>query len=233
MDSIASTRPAEALASFDRGPSATEFAYRSLRAAILSLSLPPRTVISRGTLAAELGVSQTPVREALIRLQEETLIEVVPHSATRVARIDLDNARQAHFLRLSVELEAVRVVAARQDDTAAALEDEIGRQRALLAQGDAAGFAAADTAFHGLLYNAGGVAGLWELIRSRSGHLDRLRRLHLPSPGKGEMILREHGAIAAAIRQHAPEAAAQALRRHLSHTFGELDSVRAVHPDYF
>ena len=85
--------------------SAAEIAYDQLRQAVITLALPPGTILSRADLAARLGVSQTPVREALIRLQEEGLIDVVPHSATRVARIDLASARETSFLRLSVEVE--------------------------------------------------------------------------------------------------------------------------------
>lgn len=214
--------------------SAAEVAYDQLRQAVITLALPPGTILSRTALAARLGVSQTPVREALIRLQEEGLIDVVPHSATRVAKIDLASARETHFLRLAVEVEIVRRLAA--DPTpalAGALRAEIARLRELQAQGDHAGFAAADEAFHGLLHAAAGVPGLRELVRSRSGHLDRLRRLHLPSPGKAEQIVADHAAVAEAIIGRALEAAERHLRQHLSGTFAEIERIRAETPAYF
>lgn len=214
--------------------SAAEIAYAQLRQAVITLALPPGTVLSRADLAARLGVSQTPVREALIRLQEEGLIEVVPHSATRVARIDLASAREASFLRLSVEVEIVRRLAAVPTPAlAASLRAEIARMRELHAQGDQEGVAAADEAFHSLLHAAAGVPALRELIRSRSGHLDRLRRIHLPAPGKAERILREHEAVAEAIIGRDAEAAERGLRDHLSHTFAELERIRAARPDWF
>ncbi|MCB4820778.1 GntR family transcriptional regulator [Roseicella aerolata] len=214
--------------------SAAEIAYDQLRQAVITLALPPGTVLSRAALAARLGVSQTPVREALIRLQEEGLIEVVPHSATRVAKIDLDSAREANFLRLSIEVEIVRrLAAAPAPALAATLRAEIARLRELHAQGDQEGFAAADEAFHGLLYAAAGVPGLRELIRSRSGHLDRLRRLHLPSPGKAEQIIADHAAVAEAIIARAPEEAERHLRHHLSDTFAQIDRIRTESPGYF
>jgi DNA-binding GntR family transcriptional regulator len=214
--------------------SAAEIAYDQLRQAVITLALPPGTVLSRAALAARLGVSQTPVREALIRLQEEGLIDVVPHSATRVAKIDLASAREASFLRLSIEIEIVRRLAeAPTPALAAALRAEIARLRELHAQGDQEGFAAADEAFHGLLYAAAGVPGLRELIRSRSGHLDRLRRLHLPSPGKAEQIVADHTAVAEAIIARTPELAERHLRQHLSGTFAEIERIRSEAPDYF
>ena len=214
--------------------SAAEIAYERLREAVITLALPPGTVLSRSELAARLGVSQTPVREALIRLQEEGLIDVVPHSATRVARIDLASARETNFLRLAIELEIIRRLAARPNAAlAAGLRAEIARLRELHAQGEQTGFAAADEAFHGLLYAAAGVPGLRELIRSRSGHLDRLRRLHLPSPGKAEQIIADHAALAEAIIAGQPDAAERHLRQHLSGTFAEIDRIRAEAPGYF
>lgn len=214
--------------------SAADIAYDRLRDAVITLALPPGTVLSRGELAARLGVSQTPVREALIRLEEEGLIAVVPHSATRVAKIDLEHAREANFLRLAVEVEIVRRLAAGPAPAlAAGLRAETARLRELHAQGQHAAFAAADEAFHGLLYAAAGVPGLRELIRSRSGHLDRLRRLHLPSPGKAEQILADHEALAAAIIAGAPAEAEAGLRRHLSGTFAQIERICAEFPEYF
>ncbi|WP_270934303.1 GntR family transcriptional regulator, partial [Falsiroseomonas oryzae] len=160
MTSLPSAPPApaepELQAISPLGPrrSAAEVAYERLREALISLALPPGAVIARGALAQRLGISQTPVREALIRLQAEQLIEVVPHSATRVSRIDLAGAREAHFLRLALELEIVRRLAAGATVPAEALRAELARMRALLAAGDQAGFAKADEAFHAALYAA-------------------------------------------------------------------------------
>ena len=214
--------------------SAADHAYDRLRDAVITLALPPGTLLSRAALADRLGVSQTPVREALIRLQAEGLIEVVPHAATRVARIDLDSAREALFLRLALELEIVRrLAAAPAAGLAPTLRAEVARLGALLVQGDQDGFAAADDGFHAILYAAAGVPGLWTLMRRRSGHLDRLRRLDLPSPGKGRRVLDDHAAVADAIIAGAPAAAEAALRRHLSGTVADIDRIRAASPGYF
>lgn len=218
----------------DRRLSAAELAYQRLRGAILSLAMPPGTQILRAEIAAQLQVSQTPVREALIRLQEEGLIEVVPHSATKVARIDLDGARQAHFLRLAVELEMARGLAADLPPALrASLPAHLRRQEGLLALGDHAGFIAADGAFHAALYGAARIEALWHLIQTRSGHLDRLRRLHLPVAGKAEAILAAHRALAEALLAADPARAQAVLRAHLSDTFASIDAMRAAQPDYF
>ncbi|MCW8088397.1 GntR family transcriptional regulator [Roseococcus sp. MDT2-1-1] len=213
--------------------SAAELVYRRLRSAILSLALPPGATLARAELAARLGLSQTPVREALLRLHEEGLVEVVPQSATRVARIDLDAARQAHFLRLAVEVELVRRLAQEGAALAQILPKELERQRALLEGGDEAGFSDADADFHAALYEAGGVEGLWHLVRSRTGNLDRLRRLHLPAPGKAEAILAEHCALAEAILGGRALEAEDRLRGHMSGTFAQVEDIRRAYPEYF
>ncbi|WP_419897298.1 GntR family transcriptional regulator [Roseomonas sp. USHLN139] len=234
-DPAGPARPEDALPSFGRRPSAAEFAYESLREAVISLALPPGAALSRAALAARFGTSQTPVREAIIRLQAEGLVEVVPQSATRVARIDLASAREASFLRLALELEIVRRLAAAPEapELAATLRQELARMRDRLAAGDPPGFTAADEAFHAALYAAAGVPRLHELVRSRSGHLDRLRRLHLPSPGKAEAVMRQHEALAETILGGDPAAAAAHLQQHLSGTFAEVERIRGAFPAFF
>ena len=76
------------------------------------------------------------------------------------------------------------------------------------------------------------MSGLWALIRSRSGHLDRLRRLHLPVPGKAQSILDDHARILDAIAAGDADAAQETLRRHLSGTLAQVDEIRAKFPDY-
>jgi DNA-binding GntR family transcriptional regulator len=215
-------------------PSASEAAYLALRRAIVSLELPPGARLSRQELATSLGVSQTPVREALIRLGEEGLVEVVPQSATRVARIDLHQCREVAFLRLAVECEVVQRLAAKGDaELAAQMEADHARMREQLAAGDMAAFSAGDAAFHASLHEAAGVGGLRALVVSRSGHLDRLRGLHLPQPGKPEAILSQHAAVIVALARGDADAAEAAMRAHLSGSLAEAPRLRERFPGYF
>ncbi|MFC3127411.1 GntR family transcriptional regulator [Pseudoroseomonas globiformis] len=214
--------------------SAADFAYGALRRAIIDLELAPGMPLSRAELAQRLGLSQTPVREALIRLEGEGLVEVVPSASTRVSLIDLDTAREALFLRRAVEAEVVREVARQpREALGRQLRTSLERQAGLLAEQDHRGLTEADTEFHGLFHEAAGMAGLWTMIGGRSGHLDRLRRLHLPSPGKGTAILREHGALAAAILAGDAAGAEATLRAHLADTLSRVTDIVALHPAFF
>src|SRR5687767_7668084 len=93
----------------DRSRQAAPQVFDHLREQILSLELAPGTVLSRAELADAFGLSQTPIRDALIRLAEEGLVDIFPQHATAVSRIDVGSARQAHFLRRAIETEVVRL----------------------------------------------------------------------------------------------------------------------------
>jgi DNA-binding GntR family transcriptional regulator len=217
----------------DRSRSATIQVYEHLRELIVTLTLKPGTVLPRNELVGYFGVSQTPIRDALTRLDDERLVEVFPQHLTRVRSIDLDSARQAHFARLAIELEVVHVLAkAPAPDLEKSLSAILAQQRLGLETGDLEGFTAADQNFHKKLYSAADMPDLWNVVRNLSGNLDRLRRLHLPLNNKARSILAEHGAIIRAIGAGDPVAAQAAVRAHLSGTLSELRVLRDKYPDY-
>ena len=200
---------------------------------ILSLELAPGAVLSRAGLAARFGISQTPVRDALMRLGEEGLVNIFPQYATVVSQINLTSARQAHFLRRAIELEVVRTLADSADTPLIdRLRATIAQQVALRDARDYREFTMADQAFHRQMYEAAGVPDLWDLVRRLSGHIDRLRRLHLPVEGKAAAIVLDHEEILDAIERHNPDQAQAALRKHLSGTLNQIEQIRDRHPDY-
>ena len=220
-------------ARLDRGRQAAPQVFERLRNAIIALELPPGAPLSRAELAGQFGVSSTPVRDALMRLEEEGLVDVFPQHATVVSRVDIGRAQQAHFLRQALELEIVRLLTGTHDQSLIIrLDQAIALQQQFARAGDFEAFMAADNDFHAQLYAAAGKQELWTLVRSRSGHIDRLRRLHLPSPGKAQDIVRHHKLIAKAIDAGDPDEAQKHLRIHLSGTLSELAQIRARFPEY-
>jgi GntR family transcriptional regulator, rspAB operon transcriptional repressor len=217
----------------DRDRQAAPQVFERLRELIISLELPPGSPLSRIALAKQFGVSSTPIRDALMRLDEEGLVEVYPQHATVVSRIDTERAQQAHFLRQSLELEIVRALALdHSDQLVEGLTSAIAVQQQSAKTGDFAKFMTADDDFHRKLYAGAGKGELWTLVKSRSGHIDRLRRLHLPSPGKAQDIVRHHKLIVAAIGANDPDEAQRHLRKHLSGTLGYLAEIRSRFPEY-
>lgn len=217
----------------DRSRHAAPQVFEKLREAILSLDLAPGTVLARNELAEQFGISQTPVRDALMRLGEEGLVDIFPQHATVVSRIDIGAARQAHFLRRSIELEVVRELALRADDAMARrLNAQVELMASVMGPENYRDFVAADQGFHRLMYEGAGVPDLWDLVRRMSGHVDRLRRLHLPVEGKAQAVVNDHRRIAQAIAARDPQAAQAHLREHLSGTLSQIDEICGRYPDY-
>jgi DNA-binding GntR family transcriptional regulator len=217
----------------DRDRQAAPQVFERLRGMIISLDLPPGAPLSRAALAGQFGVSSTPIRDALMRLEEEGLVDVFPQYATVVSRVDVRLAQQAHFLRQAVELEIVRALAISHDAAfIAGLNTTIARQQQFAKAGDFEKFMAADNEFHAQLYAVTDKQDIWSLVKSRSGHIDRLRRMHLPSPGKAQDIVRHHKLIMKAIEAGEPDNAQKHLRTHLSGTLSDLVQIRARYPEY-
>src|ERR1700754_5315866 len=87
----------------DRDRQAAPQVFERLRGMIIAWDLPPGSPLSRAALAGQFGVSSTPIRDALMRLEEEGLVDVFPQAATKVSLIDVPLARQAQFLRRALE----------------------------------------------------------------------------------------------------------------------------------
>ena len=219
----------------DRSRHAAPQVFEQLRARIVSMELAPGTVLVRSELAEAFGVSQTPIRDALIKLGEEGLVQIFAQHATVVSRIDLAAAGQAHLLRQALELEIVERLAAGEADLAleARLTDALARQEAtgLLTDADCVEFIEADQAFHQAMYIALGLEALWTLVRRQSGHIDRLCRLHLPEAGNIASVLAQHEQIAATIARREPSAARTAVREHLNDLLGRIDEIRRLYPE--
>ncbi len=217
-----------------RGRGGAAHVFMTLRQEIIALALAPGAVLSRVELQDRFGLSSTPVRDALMRLQEEGLVDVFPQHATVVSPIDLERAQQGQFLRRSIELEIVRTLALHPD--AAVIErlnSLIRQQTAFSRLGEHGAFTAADQAFPKTMYESAKVPELGDVVARHSGHIDRLRRLHLPVPGKMRDVMRDHQAIVDAITAGKPDEAQAALRDHLSRSLGFVETLRQSHPDYF
>lgn len=214
--------------------SAASRVYAGLRERIMSLDLLPDTILSRAEIAKEHDVSQSPVREAIQKLEQEGLLISYPKSKTLVTKINLDQAQETQFMRLSIELEVVKTLTLRQNPDLLLPSSRVLRMQKMAGEDrDISEFTALDRLFHLSLFQAAGVAALWHMISARSGHIDRLRRLNLPDPGKMSEVLNCHGRILAAINNHDPEDAEAQTRAHLSGTLASLEKIMDSHPDYF
>ncbi len=221
---------------FQRTRQAAPQVFESLRELIVSVELKPGTVLRRAALAEHYGVSQTPIRDALQRLSEEGLVDIYAQHASIVSRIDTAAALQMHFLRRSLELEILKTLCGLPQSELtgliARLRQNLKQQARTLAPLDYAGLAVLDMEFHHAMYEAAGVGSLWDLVRQRNGHIDRLRRLNLPKSGKAKSVVSDHQAIAEALEQRDAHAAEQALRTHLGGTLSFIDEIKTRFPEF-
>ena len=208
--------------------------YVLLRDAIVSAELEPGRQLSENELASLLGVSRTPIREALQRRRDDRLVEIVPQLGTFVTRISEDAVADAQFVREALECAAVRATALRaRDQDLGGLEVIIRRQEAAREAADFDAFYVLDDDLHRALCDLSGHEIAWSLSQRAKGHLNRVRRLSLPEPGYLMEMISEHRAVVAAVAEHDPDAAEEALRHHLRMVLSTLPAIRAQHPDYF
>jgi DNA-binding GntR family transcriptional regulator len=109
----------------------------------------------------------------------------------------------------------------------------VEEQKALARARDYPAFIRADRELHQRMYEAAGAPDLHALVRQRSGHIDRIRQLHLPVPGKMQQILREHAQIVDAIAAGDAARAGARMRDHLSRSLAYSAALRERHPGYF
>lgn len=218
-----------------RNISASQQIRDALRERIITLDLAPGKNLSRGEIAEFYGVSQTPVRDAMMRLEEEGLLYIYPQSKTEVSKIDIDHAKETQFLRLSLEIEVTRQLCSNSNisHVLSIAEHALQSQKQALGMGDLDIFSEHDRAFHRAFFEAAKVSELWDLVTERSGHIDRLRNLNLPDPGKASEIIACHQRILDAVKSCNITTAEAEVRGHLTGTLASVETIRAQHPEFF
>jgi len=209
-------------------------AYAALRQAIVRAELEPGRQLSENELAAWLGVSRTPIREALVRLRDERLVEIVPQLGTFVTRISTPAVADAQFIREALECACVRRAAelATEDDIAA-LEDILRAQDRARDSDDFDAFYVLDDAFHQALCDLSEHRAVWPVSQRARGHLNRVRRLSMPVPSYLAVMIEQHRRVLSAVADNDADGAEALLRDHLRNVLQEVPRIRAQHPGFF
>ena len=195
----------------------SETIYRTLRKEILNLTLSPGQKLREEALAERFAVSRTPVRAALSRLSTERLIRVEPRNGTFVSEIDFDYVRQLIFLRTSVELRLMPLLAqSRPPELWKEMEENLARQKLLLA-GDfqPSQFYRLDNKFHALYFSYAGMEAVWVLLQQFHVHYTRFRVLDMRQSGLFSQFYEEHCRILELMMAGDADALSQLIRRHL------------------
>jgi GntR family transcriptional regulator, rspAB operon transcriptional repressor len=208
--------------------------HSRIKRAILTLELPPNEALSEKELSLKLGVSRTPVREALIKLADEGLVDIFPQRGTYVSPIRLAEVMEAQFIREALEIAVVRRVADTADAAFAARLDELMRLQKLAVDArQFEEFMALDDQFHHAFSDMAALPRSWKVIQSVKGQLDRVRYLSLPQPGHIEQLYMQHADIAAAIQANDADRAALHMQTHLREIFRSLDQLVKQDPSLF
>lgn len=210
--------------------SARAAAYRRIREDIIRGRVAPGALLSENELAASLGISRQPVREALLLIAQEDLVEVRPQSGTYVTRIDPDRVREAQFIREAIELASLAACAPPDADDQRMLRDLIARQRTA---SDRDAFYPLDEEFHRALLGLAGHANAWAAVSAAKGHLDRARYVGMSAARSVKDYVDDHERVVDALVSGNADAAAAALRSHLRSVFEDLEAVRTASPELF
>jgi DNA-binding GntR family transcriptional regulator len=157
--------PLPAGARIDRSLPIGDQVYRILRHAIITLRMPPGAVVIEKVITDHLGMSRTPVRDAVRLLAEERLLDVRPQYGTYVAHIDRQRFEEGHLIRRALESESIRLAVRNVDEAAIEhLRDLLLLQERAAAKGRHEEFIACDDAFHRFVAELSGHERLWEII---------------------------------------------------------------------
>lgn len=209
-----------------------DYALRMIKDNIIRLELSPGSLISENELAAEMGLSRTPVREALIELSKVKIIEVHPQKRSVVAPIDCDLVEEARFMRHILECEVVKLVCdmATPEDIEA-LRENVNLQKFYL-ENNYESLMNLDNNFHAKLYSIAKKTQIYDMMRNLSIHFDRVKHIALVSVTNSKIVA-DHEALLALIEARDKEGASVLIKKHLERYAIDTEVVREAYPQYF
>jgi DNA-binding GntR family transcriptional regulator len=212
--------------------------YDTVREAIICLKLKPGQMIYENELAESLGVSRTPIREAIRSLVNEQLLEVLPQRGTLVTYISERKVLETRFIQTQLELGAFRIAARTWDSsnnkaTRQLIINSLEDQRVAADENNAALFLELDELFHRTILALADNATLLNVVYHMRGHLNRLRYMLLQEYLPMHRIVDEHAQLFAAIEANDEELTAKLLDGHLGKLNHDISEIRKVHPQYF
>ena len=209
---------------------ARDYAYRMIKDNIIRLELEPGCPISENELAAELGLSRTPVREALARAK---VVEITPQKRSIVAPIDEALVEEARFVRDVLECGVVELCCSLATETdLLLLEENVKIQETYLRTGPLESIHDLDNQFHKHLFTIVEKLEAYEMIQNLAVHFDRIRTIALNGIHDLD-IVDDHRRILEAMRNRDAATAVAVMRLHLNRAKVDSVSIRKKYPQYF
>lgn len=215
------------------GETARDYAFRVIKDNIVSLELKPGTLVSENEIAMELGISRTPVREAIIDLAKVSVIEILPQRGSYVALIDPKMVEESRFLRHVLDRAVIKVACERAgEDDLAELEENVHLQEFYLEKDNPEKIYELDNEFHQLIYKAADKSTIYDMRSTMMIHFDRVRTLSVAAV-KDMKIVSDHRGMLEAIKAKDQEEAVRLVDKHLSRYQVDEAMIEEQYPEYF
>ncbi len=202
---------------------AKQRAYEYVKSRIIDRSFEEGDFLTEVGIAEGLGISRTPVREALVLLEAENFVELLPKKGAYIPQISPRDIREVMEARSLIETFAAEKNVERRSELVPKLKDSLEVQKKRMREGEIDQFVQADREFHYLLVST---AGNKLLARFYEGLRDRQIRMGIRaatySTQRVEQVLEEHAAVVDATEEGDPEKLRAAIRTHLDHTLSVL-----------
>lgn len=219
---------------YQKHSSVADSIYNILRVNILSLKFLPGRELNLNELSERLKISKSPIREALLKLAADGLVDIYPQRGTFVALIDLQRVEEERFLRLSLESSALKqFLKMHRKNDIYFLEEAYKRQNIYLEDGNLEDFIIYDNIFHSVFFTGINKSICWQIIDNQCGHLYRTRLLAVSNPEIAQEVLVDHMKLIEAISAEKNDDALELLDKHLKELTHETHKLQQMHPEYF
>lgn len=213
--------------------SLNDVTYNRIRKDIMNMTLEPGMNVSVQKLSERYGVSRTPVRESIVRLQQSGLVEIYPQRKTVVSKIDLERVYEEWFIRTSLEHAVVDAFIRRCSELVAdTMQELISKQKKYLDKEYFGEFYSKDNRFHQLIFETAGQSLAWKTIENVASHYNRIRLLHGKINGVGS-IIDEHQRMVTATRKRDSEAMRKAVMEYSNNFLEQVKSMSKQYPHFF
>ncbi|WP_367565433.1 GntR family transcriptional regulator [Lacrimispora sp.] len=210
-----------------------EYALRMLKDNIIHLDLVPGSMLSENELSAEMSLSRTPVREALIELSKVKIVEIYPQKGSAVSLIDYDIIEEARFMRNVLECAVVELACkSPSKEDLLKLQENVRLQEFYMENRSSERLLELDNEFHQMLFHMTGKDQVYQLMDSITIHFDRIRSMSLEAV-KELKLVSDHQAIVEAIVAQDSDKAKALMEKHLSRYKIDEKALRDKYPGYF
>ncbi|MBR4039868.1 MAG: GntR family transcriptional regulator [Clostridia bacterium] len=213
---------------------ARDYALRILKDNIITMELEPGAMVSENELSAQMGLSRTPVREALMDLAKCRVVDVLPQRGSRIALIDYTLVEEARFAREVLEVAVLGPVCERITPSDIAQLRQNVRLQTLTQEpgmGESLSLMELDDAFHQMLFRIAQKENTYNMLCGMTIHFDRVRNLAL-NVVKDTKIIEDHNLICEAVAVRDVEKAKAVMTRHLGRVKVDEGAIRNVYPQY-